>query len=124
MTNLVGKNISSSIAFLALPGAVRLTRSDWAYNHRHLFRNLGPLAPMEILVDSMWRIRKVSAEILQEKIADSVAIAESDSTLAGKKDVMSLLVQARMREATDSRLTMTDDMMMEQVVSISFIYRK
>ena len=113
----VGKNISFIIALLAMPGVIRLLRTEWTYNHRHVFRRLGPLAPMETVLDTMRRIREVSAKILQKKIADTAAVTPSDSTLPNKKDVMSLLVQARTREPTDSGFTLTDDMMIEQVVS-------
>lgn len=113
----VGKNISFIIALLATPGLVRLLRTEWTYNHRHIFRWLGPLAPMETVLDTMRRIREISAKIVQQKIADTAAVAPSDCALPNKKDVMSLLVQARMREPTDSGFTLTDDMMIEQVVS-------
>lgn len=116
----IGKNVSSIIAFLSIPGIIPLVRSKWAYKYRNIFQWLGPLKPMATLLHAMRRIRNVSIEILQEKIADTAEIASSDRTLASKKDVMSLLVQARMREPTDSGFKLTDDMMTEQVVSLLY----
>lgn len=60
----------------------------------------------------MRRIKAVSAEVLQEKVSDS-AVSASDT--ASKRDIMSLLVQARKREEGQG-YRMSDEMMMEQVV--------
>ena len=76
------------------------------------------------MVDSMHRIKRVSAQILDEKVADAAALAAGDSTLAGKKDVMSLLVQSRTQEKPStggSKMVMSDSMMMEQVVRVFVI---
>lgn len=77
----------------------------------------------------MHRIKAVSREILNEKLADSSIPAEDMHT---KKDIMSLLVKARKAEEdtdlkAERRLVknapapgisyrMTDEMMMDQVV--------
>ena len=70
----------------------------------------------------MRRIKSVSASILAEKISEASAIVANDSTLEGKKDVMSLLVQSRIREFGHGSggYKMSDSMMMEQVASIYF----
>ena len=67
----------------------------------------------------MRRVKRISASILEEKIADATAILAGDSAISGKKDVMSLLVQARMQESDEgSGYRMSDEMMMYQVVSL------
>jgi len=70
----------------------------------------------------MRRIKNVSAQILREKVAETAAVPASDSTL--KRDIMSLLVQARTAEASGA-YKMSDEMMMEQMVGpASFFYDK
>lgn len=113
----IGKILALFMALVSVPGMPSLLGSSWLYNRRHWLEKCGPLAPTSILLNSMRRIKTVSASILAEAKADAAAVAASDSTLAGKKDVMSLLVQSRLREAIEGPgYRMTDAMMMEQVV--------
>ena len=64
----------------------------------------------------MHRVKTFAASIVQERIQEARAVIASDSALPGKKDVMSLLVQARMREEDESGYKMSDEDMVEQVV--------
>lgn len=78
---------------------------------------------METLVDSIRRIKTISASILEERTKDAMAVAATDSSLAGKKDILSLLVQSRMQDRTHgagagSKMIMSDEMMKEQVVCV------
>lgn len=91
------------------------------YNHRHIFSKIPQLGPIEEFIDSIRRIKTISAKILEERTKDVIAIAATDSTLSGKKDILSLLVQSRMMDRTNgagtgSKMIMSDEMMVEQVV--------
>lgn len=113
----IGKVLALFMVLVSVPGVPSLLGSEWLYNKRRWLEKCGPLAPTSVLINSMRRIKAVSASILAEAKADAAAVAASDSTLAGKKDIMSLLVQSRMREASEGPgYKMTDAMMMEQVV--------
>ena len=75
-----------------------------------------PLASLSKLVDSMHRIKSVSAAILREKMQDT-AVPVSD--MNAKRDIMSLLVRARKADLDKDRgvYAMSDQAMMDQVVS-------
>ena len=67
------------------------------------------------MLESMRRVRKVSATMLQDKLRDS-AVPISDSET--KRDIMSILVRARKADL-DSQAggyAMSDEAMMDQVV--------
>ena len=124
----LGRNLARIILLVSIPGAPQLLRSDWLYRHCEWLTNskYEYLRRAGILVASMRRIKNVSAGILAEKISEASAIVASDSTLEGKKDVMSLLVQSRIRDLGHGSegYKMSDSMMMEQVVCIGLlIYR-
>uniref|UniRef100_A0A8H8CGE5 Cytochrome P450 n=1 Tax=Psilocybe cubensis TaxID=181762 RepID=A0A8H8CGE5_PSICU len=109
-----GPNISRLIAVISLPGAARFLNSEWAYKNRHLFEYI-PLLPTLIpFVDSMHRIRAVSAQMLAEKMSDS-AVSLSDSET--KRDIMSLLVRARQADSKAGGYAMSDQAMMDQVLT-------
>lgn len=79
-------------------------------------------APAATLMDSMYRIRRVSALMLREKMEESViALSDTDA----KRDIMSLLVRARKMDMEKQRIggvgggyAMSDREMMDQVVGI------
>ena len=114
-----GANLARFIAVVSVPGIIPLLRSEWLYRHRTHLGKWSLFAPLETVLDSMHRIKAVSRGMLEEKIREARAL-EGDSEMKGKKDVMSLLVQARMREAKgaggEGGYRMSDEMMMEQVV--------
>ncbi|KAI0818507.1 cytochrome P450 [Irpex lacteus] len=117
-----GENSARIIALVSIPGVPKLLRSEWMYHHRWLLRYIPQLAPMETLVDSIRRIKIISAKILEERTKDAMAVAAADSYLAGKKDILSLLVQSRMQDRTHgagagSKMIMSDEMMKEQVLT-------
>lgn len=68
---------------------------------------------------SMYRIKKISAKMLQDKLADSSAVTADDMT--AKRDIMSLLVRARVADKGEG-YRMSDSAMMDQVVSLSFLH--
>lgn len=71
-------------------------------------------APTEVLLASMRRIKLVSSQILQERFEETAAfVAAGGSTL--NRDIMSLLLEARLREGEDG-YKMDDKMMIEHVV--------
>ncbi|KAL5531870.1 hypothetical protein ACEPAF_5433 [Sanghuangporus sanghuang] len=112
-----GQNLARLIAVVSLPGMPKLIKSEWLYNHRHWLRNWSHLKALSITIECMHRIERVSSKILSDANAHATAVASSDSTLKGKKDVMSLLVQARMNESDGSGYKMSDSMMMQQVLT-------
>lgn len=73
------------------------------------------LAPAITLVGAMNTIRKISANMLQEKLAD-LSITADDTT--SKRDIMSLLVRARVADKSGGYY-MSDSTMMDQVVIFS-----
>lgn len=75
-----------------------------------------PSAPAVTLIRSMYRIKQISAKMLEEKLADSAVAAED--TVA-KRDIMSLLVRARLADKGEG-YHMSDSAMMDQVVSNHF----
>ncbi|KAF5367336.1 hypothetical protein D9615_010281 [Tricholomella constricta] len=113
---LLSPNLARFIALMVIPGVPRLLASDWAYRHRHWFSRFQNLAQAAILVDSMHRIKQVSAGILAEKMRDS-AVAASDTE--AKRDIMSLLVRARKADTEKDKgaYTLSDNAMMEQVLT-------
>lgn len=62
----------------------------------------------------MRRIKSISADLLAEKIKD----ASSQSDLESKKDVMSILVRARIADMAETEgYMMSDQAMMDQVLT-------
>ncbi|KAG6877827.1 hypothetical protein C0993_003489 [Termitomyces sp. T159_Od127] len=66
------------------------------------------------LIDSMYRIKRVSAKILHQKMEES-AVVVSDTE--AKRDIMSLLVRARKADLDKDKTVyaMSDRAMMDQV---------
>jgi hypothetical protein len=126
-----GANISLFILIFSIPGVKSLFASEWMYNHHRWLRKipalgtcncpypitvlmLYALASSSVLVDSMYRIRKFSEQLLKDKMREASTVYSSDDV--AKKDIMSLLVRARMNEKGDG-YQMSDDAMVQQVVS-------
>ena len=63
----------------------------------------------------MYTIKKISTELLREKMNDSITVSDMDA----KRDIMSILVRARKAglEKDKTAYTMSDKAMVEQVVS-------
>lgn len=76
----------------------------------------GSAAATSKLVDAMYRIRKISTQMLGEKMKESNLLNDSDA----KRDIMSILVRARKAELNGGKggYAMSDRAMMDQVVSI------
>jgi hypothetical protein len=70
----------------------------------------------------MYRIRKISVKMLEEKMKDSsLVLNDSDA----KRDIMSILVRARKAELDGGKggYAMSDRAMMDQVVGCNFVYQ-
>ncbi|KAF7297213.1 hypothetical protein MIND_00954400 [Mycena indigotica] len=110
-----GPNIAKLVAIMTIPGAARIANSDWIYEHRHILGKLPVISKLEQLVDSMHHIRRISARMLQEKMAD-LSVSPDDTTT--KKDIMSLLVRSRKAEMDSGASdTMSDRAMVDQVLT-------
>ncbi|GLB37392.1 putative cytochrome p450 [Lyophyllum shimeji] len=111
-----GRNLARFIAIMVIPGVTRFLQSEWAYRHRHWFTYFESLAPIAVLLDSMHRIKQISATILAEKMRDS-PVTSSDTE--AKRDVMSLLVRARKADMEKDKgaYAMSDNAIMEQVLT-------
>ncbi|KAI0688622.1 cytochrome P450 [Cytidiella melzeri] len=117
-----GENAARIIALVSIPGVPRLLRTEWLYRHCWLLGKIPHLGPIEVLISSMRRIKAIAARILEERTKDAMAVGAADSLLAGKKDIMSLLVQSRMQDrrtgvGAGTKMIMSDEMMMEQVLT-------
>ncbi|KIJ32712.1 hypothetical protein M422DRAFT_35753 [Sphaerobolus stellatus SS14] len=107
-----GPNIAALIAFMTLiPGFDWFLRTKFAYKYsKYLFR--GPhIRELQPLVESVHRIMDVSQQMLDEKLREA-DVKDSET----KKDIMSLLVRARMNDTEDG-YKMTDKDLMEQVLT-------
>lgn len=60
----------------------------------------------------MYTIKNISAQMLKEKVADASVVA---SDMTAKRDIMSILVRARIAEKGQG-YQMSDQAMMDQVV--------
>lgn len=110
-----GPNLAKLVAIMSIPGAARLSQSEWLYRRRRLLGKLPIISNFETLVDSMYRIRAISAAMLREKTAD---LSVSPDDISTKKDIMSLLVRARKVELdAGSTDTMSDTAMVDQVLT-------
>jgi hypothetical protein len=90
-----GEDMARLIAGISIPGVAHLLASDWLYRHRTLVGKISTLRNVELLIDSMHRIRKVSREILRAKTANLSVPLDDKST---KQDIMSLIVRAHEAE--------------------------
>ncbi|KAH7920360.1 cytochrome P450 [Leucogyrophana mollusca] len=130
-----GPNIAKFSLVLAIPGMAAFLRSEHAYRLRHWFHvnsvlgkivaisaarnqnhdlNLYAIAPIGITVDAMYRIKAIARRILAERIAE---LETADSTPAPKRrDIMSLLLQARFAEKGEG-YQISDADMVEHVLT-------
>ena len=62
-------------------------------------------------------MRKVSMEMLREKMDDSVTASDTDA----KRDIMSILIRARKADLEEDKMayTMSDKAVLDQVVSVA-----
>ncbi|KAH9482683.1 Cytochrome P450 monooxygenase 205 [Psilocybe cubensis] len=111
-----GPNLAKFILLVSLPGGTRFLASEWAYYHRRWLEKIPFLSSASKLVDAMHRIRKLSAQMLQEKMKDSILI---DTDISAKRDIMSILVRARKVEMDGGKgdFAMSDRAMMDQVLT-------
>jgi cytochrome P450 len=111
-----GPNLAKLVAILSIPGTSSLSRSQWMYRHRWFLGKLPIIHNFEKLVDSLYRIRTISREMLRSKTAD-LSVSPDDTTT--KKDIMSLLVRARKADldADPTADAMSDTAMVDQVLT-------
>ncbi|KIY66762.1 cytochrome P450 [Cylindrobasidium torrendii FP15055 ss-10] len=114
-----GENLAGFIALFSIPGMGRLSRSGWLQRNSWIFDLHKSLNPGHTMINCMNRIKRVSADLLAEKVADASLVSDNDS----KKDIMSILVRARKAgmekkpgSAADDYV-MTDQEMMDQVLT-------
>ncbi|KAJ3883916.1 cytochrome P450 [Lentinula edodes] len=121
-----GRNLALLIVILSIPGMSAFLGSRFAWRRRKLLAKIPLLSRAAILVDAMHRIKAVSASILREKMKEAEHLGNNEDT-AAKKDIMSLLVQARMADLKSHKsvgggmgpapYTMSDTEMMDQVLT-------
>jgi len=72
-------------------------------------------ACLGLLIDAMHRIKEISREMLKEKMAVASSV---NSDFEDKKDIMSILVRARMSDMAGGKgeFALTDEAMVDQVV--------
>jgi cytochrome P450 len=109
-----GMNIELMAAFMVIPGISQLLASEWAYKYRSWFAKLPLVAPASILIGAMYRIKKIAAKMLQDKLMDS---ADSADDLTAKRDIISLLIRARMSDKSGA-YHMSDAAMVDQVLTL------
>jgi cytochrome P450 len=112
-----GDDMARLVAGISIPGVAHLLASDWLYRHRALVGKIPTLRNVELLIDSMHRIRKISREILRAKTADLSVPLDDMST---KQDIMSLIVRAHKAEldANPVAEVISDKAMVDQVLNI------
>ncbi|KAL0069273.1 hypothetical protein AAF712_003638 [Marasmius tenuissimus] len=113
-----GPNIAKMIIAMSIPGVSALLLSDFGYKYRSIFRATKLTSHIATLVGAMYTIKRISRNMLSDKIRESLesGITEGDSELHGKKDIMSILVRARISE-TEGQYKMSDEAMMNQVLT-------
>ncbi|KAG6857714.1 hypothetical protein H0H87_004130 [Tephrocybe sp. NHM501043] len=110
-----GSNLAKIALLMSIPGGAKVVGSKWAYDHRHWFRKIAFFSAVSDLIDSMYRIKRVSSSMLRQKMEDSaVTVSDTDA----KRDIMSLLVRARKADLDKDNTVyaMSDQAMMDQVV--------
>ncbi|KAK0238889.1 cytochrome P450 [Armillaria nabsnona] len=112
-----GQNMFRFVFAMALPGGPRFLSSDFAYKYRAVFKYTGFFAPFTELLDSMHRIRKISRQILSEKIKDLEESGISADDMHAKRDIMSLLMRARANDTEQRGYAMSDNIMVDQVLT-------
>ncbi|KAG6911171.1 hypothetical protein DXG01_003911 [Tephrocybe rancida] len=111
-----GTNLAKIVLLMSIPGAAKVFGSKWAYDHRHWFQKVKFFGAVSEMIDSMYRIKRVSSSMLRQKMEDS-AVAASDTD--AKRDIMSLLVRARKADLDKDKgvYAMSDRAMMDQVLT-------
>ncbi|KIK54347.1 hypothetical protein GYMLUDRAFT_177521 [Collybiopsis luxurians FD-317 M1] len=106
------------IGALIIPGMSKFLQTEFAYRHRHIFSHIKLFASLTTMIGSIHTIKRISAQMLQEKIKESIELgmAEGDSERSEKKNIMSILMRARTREV-GNRYRMSDEAMMAQVLT-------
>ncbi|PPQ84713.1 hypothetical protein CVT24_002674 [Panaeolus cyanescens] len=111
-----GVNLAKLSFLVTLPGGPSILASKWAYNWRNVLRKLPIFSPLGDFVDAMYRIRKLSKAMLEEKMKDAdLPLTDMEA----KRDIMSILVRARRAEQEGGKdgYAMSDRAMMDQVLT-------
>ncbi|KZV84536.1 cytochrome P450 [Exidia glandulosa HHB12029] len=111
-----GYNLARFIAFVNIPFFSAYVLSPFGYATRNIWQYLPRTGLLTQLISCMHRIKNISAQILRERIADAMVDAED---VKAKKDIMSLLIRARMAESEKDpgAYKMNDAQMMDQVLT-------
>jgi cytochrome P450 len=117
---------------MVIPGCPRFLASKWAYRYRslfdylpsifctlliHIYINRFPdwLSPdgISTLVESMYKIRRLSRQLLHDKLQEAAHVSDIDA----KRDIMNILVRAQKADKEGGEgYKMNDRAMMDQVV--------
>ncbi|KAH8825622.1 cytochrome P450 [Flagelloscypha sp. PMI_526] len=118
MTMQDGHNLMLGQIFFSIPGFSAYVNSEFGYRTKELIFTWLPFGSKVIkLTDTMHRIRALSKQMLDEKMAEAAQFGVSD--VKEKRDIMSILI--REREAEKSKgageVSMNDKAMMDQVLT-------
>ena len=114
-----GENLANLFLALTVPGMPAFFQSRTAWRLRNFFKRFRATYSVGVTIDAMNRVKACSRAILQERIAEvSAAIGETGTIR--QKDLISVMLQARMTESTDEKDGGTyfdDEMMAEHVLT-------
>jgi len=85
------------------------TRNVWMWLPGSSWKCVG------MLIDAMHTIKRVSRDVLDERMREALVVGVTD--VEAKRDIMSLLVRARMSDKDETAYKMNDDQMMDQVLT-------
>jgi len=110
-----GLNLARLILMVNIPGFSKFVLSRIGWHTRNIWQYIPNFGVLGILVDSMHRIKAVSRAILDERMREAQVVGLTD--VEAKRDIMSLLVRARMSDKDETAFKMNDDQMMDQVLT-------
>ncbi|KAJ7579690.1 cytochrome P450 [Mycena floridula] len=129
-------NMAKLVMIMSLvPFGSQILASDFMFNHRDVLLRWwcfgGVFAPSAKLISSMRTIRRLSSDMLAQKMRELspeyLAISPGDMDVGGKKDIMSILVRARAEDEKQQQgkgqhtdvegYGMSSEAMMDQVLT-------
>ncbi|KAH7099379.1 cytochrome P450 [Auriculariales sp. MPI-PUGE-AT-0066] len=110
-----GWNLAHLIVMVNVPGFSTYVLSSVGWKTRHFWQCLPGFHVLTTLIDCMHRIKRVSRAILDERMEEAKIVGRED--VEAKRDIMSLLVRARMATKDEAAFRMNDEQMMDQVLT-------
>lgn len=117
MADCLANKLGPIMLALSMPGGKRFIRSKWSDLNRPWMEKLPFMSTSVVFLRELHRIKRFATSLVAERIAEAGGKEKKDSALPDKKDVMSILIQARLREEGEDGYRMTDSEMVEQVVN-------